>query len=95
VFDDAAIVAGLAQVGEHFDIVRTFQPRSVNDLAICISLIRPGKRYLIGKPRAMIDREIWLKTQLFSFKKAHAFAYAVSIVVQLNLLVESLDQGAE
>jgi hypothetical protein len=87
-FDEPVVVAALAHIGGHFDIVRSIRPRSVIDLAVCLSLIRPGKRYLIGRSRAMIDREIWQKSTEFYFKKAHAVAYAAAIVVQLNLLVE-------
>ncbi len=90
-FDDATIVGALAHIGEHFDIVRTIRPRNITDLAICIALVRPGKRYLVRKNRELIDREIWLKTEKYYFKKTHAIAYAASLVVQLNLLIESLD----
>jgi hypothetical protein len=86
--NDPDIVCDLAHIGSHYDIVHSIQPTSIEDLAVCLALIRPGKRHLIGKPRKEIDREIWKKTEKFYFKKSHAISYAAAIVVQLNLLVE-------
>jgi hypothetical protein len=88
VFNDRAVVSALAHISEHYNIVRTIQPKSIEDLAVCLALIRPGKRYLIGKPRDEIDREIWTKTIKFYFKRSHAISYAAAIIVQLNLLIE-------
>jgi hypothetical protein len=88
VFNDTDIVNSLAHLAGHFDVVQFIQPRSIEDLAICIALTRPGKMHLIGKLRSDIDQEIWVKTDKYHFKKSHAIAYASAIVVQLNLLVE-------
>lgn len=88
VLDDRDVVAKLAHIHDYYDIVQMIQPKSVVDLAICIALPRPGKAHLIGQPRNVIDREIWTKSDQFCFKKAHAISYALSIVVQLNLLIE-------
>jgi hypothetical protein len=86
--DDPEIVGMLAHIKNHFDIVQFIKPRSIEDLAIVIALPRPGKVHLIGKPRHVIDAEIWLKSDQYYFKKPHAISYAASIVVQLNLIVE-------
>ena len=88
IFQDKDIVQAIAQVGNRFDVVSSIQPSNVDDLAVCIALIRPGKAHLIGKPRHVIDAEIWKKTDGYYFKKSHAYAYALAIVVQMNLLVE-------
>jgi hypothetical protein len=87
-FEDDAIVGQLAHVADHFDVVQQIKPHSILDLAVCIALPRPGKTHLIGKPRSEIDRNIWIKTDLYYYKKPHAIAFAASIVVQLNLLIE-------
>lgn len=83
------LVALMVHIGEHFGVVQSIKPTSVEDLAVVLALMRPGKRHLLGKNRAEIDAEIW-KTEgaAFQFKRAHALAYAVSIVVQMNLLCE-------
>jgi hypothetical protein len=88
VFQDRDIVAGLAHVSRHFDILQKIKPKSIEDLAICIALVRPGKAHLIHKSRQEIDQEIWTKADKFAFKRAHGISYAATIVVQLNLLVE-------
>lgn len=91
-FADPLIVDQLAHLKGNFDIVAQIQPQNIEDLAVCLALIRPAKRSLIGKPRAEIDANIWLTTTAHYFKRAHAIAYAVSIVVQLNLLIEQIQK---
>jgi hypothetical protein len=83
------IVKMLVHIGEHFGTVQSIQPQSVEDLAVVLALMRPGKRHLVGRPRHEIDAEIWkAEGDRFVFKRAHALAYAVSIVVQMNLICE-------
>jgi hypothetical protein len=38
-------------------------------------------------------KEVWIKptTDEYFFKKAHAFAYALSVVVHINLICEQLN----
>lgn len=88
---DPDIVGMLAHIHSHFDVVDVIKPQSVNDLAVVLALIRPGKRHLLHKTRAEIDADIWKQPAdgTYYFKKAHAIAYAVSITVQMNLLVEA------
>lgn len=88
VFENPDIVSQLAHIGNYFDVIKSIRPRSIEDLAVCIALIRPGKKHLIGRPRSEIDQEIWIKTEKYYFKKSHSYSYAAAIVVQLNLLVE-------
>lgn len=87
-FLDKDIVDQLAHLHEHFSVLESIRPVSIMDLAVCIAIVRPGKRYLIGAPRSKINNEIWKQTSAYHYKKSHAVAYAASIVVQLNLLVE-------
>jgi hypothetical protein len=90
--EDEEIVGSLAHIRDHFDTVLTIRPRSIMDLAVCLAIMRPGKRHLIGRPRHEIDAEIWLPVQAYHYKKSHSVAYAASIVVQLNLLVEQANE---
>lgn len=87
-FLEADVVAHLNQVRDHIDILQVIKPKSIIDLAICIALIRPAKKYLLRCSRDKIDREIWTKADTYYYKKSHAVAFAASIVVQLNLMVE-------
>lgn len=64
---------------------------SVEELAMFIAIIRPGKKYLIDSVLKngwkSIEDKIWLKEENgFQFKKSHSIAYALSIVSCLNTL---------
>lgn len=82
----------LFHLNGHGDIVRKTRPASVEQLAAVLAMIRPAKRYLIGKPWTTIMKEVWTKptTGEYFFKKAHGTAYAVAIVAQMNLICESI-----
>lgn len=85
----------LFQLNGHGDILRKLKPRSIEELAIVIALIRPAKKYLIGQDWATIRSEVWKKpaNDEYYFKKAHSFSYASAIVVQMNLICEKLMKG--
>lgn len=90
------IVERLAHLREHFGTVRAVKPRSIEDIAVALALVRPGKRHLTYRPRAEIDAEIWQPDNNgYVFKRAHAIAYAVSIVVQLNLICDQIAEQIE
>ena len=82
----------LFHVNGHGSILREMKPRSVEQLAAVLAVIRPAKRYLIGKDWTTVMNEVWVKPQSdeYFFKKAHAVAYAAAIVVQMNLICENL-----
>lgn len=82
------IVETLYHINKHYDIVSAYEPRSVIQLAMILALIRPAKRYLLGREWSEIEPHIWTKpdNHEYHFKKAHAVAFATVIVVQLNLL---------
>ena len=82
----------LFQLNGHGDVLKKTCPTSVEQLAAVLAMIRPAKRYLIGKDWTTIMNEVWTKptTDEYFFKKAHAVAYAVAITVQMNLLCEEL-----
>ncbi|CAM6054966.1 unnamed protein product [Sphagnum tenellum] len=99
-FGDKNVVKQLQHIRNYFWIVDSIKPKSVEDLAVIIALIRPGKKHLVGKPRDQIDAEIWLPVagddgEGYSFKKSHAHAFSLSIVVQLNLLIEKFSDKPE
>ncbi len=70
----------------YYELIQKYLPSNVEELAILLSLIRPGKQHLQGKSLDEIKEEIWEPTEGYYFKKAHAFAYALSVIVKLNLL---------
>ena len=94
--DMPEVVEKLAHIHSHYGVVQAIRPRSVEDLAVVLAMIRPGKKHLFGKSRQEIDSEIWLPdANGYTFKKSHSLAYALSIAVQLNLLVEQLTEQIE
>jgi hypothetical protein len=85
----------LFHVNGHGSVLRSMKPKSVEELAAVLAVIRPAKRYLIGKPWTEVNKEVWQKpeTDEYFFKKSHAVAYATAIVVQMNLICESISYG--
>ncbi len=82
----------LFHVNGHGGILRETQPKTVEQLAAVLAMIRPAKRHLIGKDWTTIMKEVWIKPENddYFFKKSHATAYAVAIVVQMNLICEEI-----
>lgn len=81
------IIEQLFHIHNHADIVMRMRPRSVEQLAMVLAVIRPGKKHLQGRSWEEIDREVWLKTDdSYSFKKSHSLSYATAIVLQMNKL---------
>lgn len=85
----------LFHVNGHGAILRLMKPKSIEQLAAVLAMIRPAKRYLIGKSWDEVMKEVWVKPQNdeYYFKKAHAIAYAAAVVVQMNQICESISYG--
>ncbi len=85
----------LFHVNGHGSILREMKPESVEQLAAVLAMIRPAKRYLIGKDWTTVMNEVWTKPENdeYYFKKSHATAYAMAIVVQMNLICEKISYG--
>ena len=92
-FQHSEIVEQLFHIHDHFNIVSQMKPQSVEQLAMVLAIIRPAKRSLLGESWQSIQKQVWLKPidNSYYFKKSHAVSYALAIVVQLNLLVESIN----
>jgi hypothetical protein len=74
------------------DVLRKTRPTSVEQLAAVLAMIRPAKRYLIGKDWETIIKEVWEKptTDEYFFKKSHSFSYAMLVIVHMNLICEQI-----
>lgn len=89
--ESAVHVQKLFQLSKHYDLVSQVKPHSVQELADCIALIRPGKRFLLD---AYVENRNAIRTELYRrdpeakyyFKKSHAISYALTIVLQLHLI---------
>jgi DNA polymerase III alpha subunit len=85
----------LFHINGYGGLLRKQKPTSILELAVCLALIRPGKRYLQDLTKSDIMDQIWTKPTNgdYHFKKAHAVAYAMVIVVQMNLICEGISYG--
>ena len=74
----------------HDSLLKQLKPTSVEQLAATLAIIRPAKRHLANETWQTIETEVWKKPEdnSYYFKKAHAVAYAVSVVVHMNLICE-------
>jgi hypothetical protein len=89
---DPEFVSKLIHVNGHFDLLRQHFPDTMDKLAMVLALIRPSKRYLIGKTWRQINEEIWIKPeQGYYFKKAHAYGYAQLVMIHMNLLAQGTE----
>ena len=82
----------LFHVNGHSSILKEMQPKTVEQLAAILAMIRPAKRHLMGKTWDEVMKEVWTKpnNNEYYFKKSHATAYAVAVVVQMNLICEQI-----
>ena len=86
--NDKTTVDKLFHLNGHFNIVSTLKPKSIEQLAAVLAIIRPAKRYLMKQNWDDINANVWKRPNdgSYFFKKSHAVAYAQAIVVQMNLL---------
>ena len=83
----------LFHVGEHNTLLKKLSPKSIEQLAATLAIIRPAKRHLENETWDNIMKQVWTKPKdgSYFFKKAHAVAYAHAIVVHMNLICEQLE----
>jgi len=84
----------LFQLSKHGDILNTVKPKNIEELADVLAIIRPGKKQyakLYNSQRDATRRILYAKDENgYSFKKSHAIAYAMVIVLQLHLIEASI-----
>jgi hypothetical protein len=87
----------LFHVAGHSTILKQMKPKSIPQLAAVLAMIRPAKRSLVGQPWDTVMKEVWTKPEgnEYFFKKSHATAYAVGVVVHMNLLCEKFTTSLE
>ena len=91
--EDPAVCDQMFHINGYHNLIAKLKPNTIEELAMFLALLRPGKKHLIPvceeEGFQAIKDDIWIKTDdAYFFKKAHAVAYAHVIVVQLNLLCE-------
>jgi len=96
--EDPAVCDQMFHINGYHNLIAKLKPKTIEELAMFLALLRPGKKHLIPicekEGFQAIKNDIWVKTDdAYFFKKAHAVAYAHVIVVQLNLLCERVSYG--
>ena len=88
--EDKKTVDQLFHLNGHFSIVSKLKPKTIEQLAAVLAIIRPAKRYLLNQTWQDINEHVWEKPAdgSYFFKKSHAVAYAQAIVVQMNLITK-------
>lgn len=84
-------VEKLFQLHNHHALLVQVKPTSVQELADCITLIRPAKRHLIAdyvrNRKRVRDNHLYQRSgDAYAFKRSHAISYALTIVLQLHLI---------
>ncbi len=93
--EDDSFTNLLFHVNGHGSILREMKPKNIEQLGAVLAMIRPAKRYLIGKEWTTVMKEVWTKPENgeYYFKKSHAIAYATAVVVQMNQICENISYG--
>lgn len=76
-------------IGKHYDVMMSMPEKidSIARMAMFLSIIRPGKRHLVGKTWKEVAETVWNNDgDGYQFKKSHSIAYAHLVVVHINLL---------
>jgi hypothetical protein len=78
----------LVHVGNYTELLKTMRPDSIPRMAAFISIIRPGKAHLQGKPWDQVFASVWDgdDSRGFVFKQSHAISYAALVSLHMNLL---------
>lgn len=86
------VVEQLFHLNNYFWLLEKMKPTTIMQLAMCLALIRPGKKHLIDLDWCVIEKTIWEPTEEYYFKKSHAIAYANIIKVHLNLIEDKINR---
>jgi hypothetical protein len=86
---DKTVVEKLFHIKKHFELVSKCKPKCIEDLADILALIRPNKILLADKyikSKSEVRKVLYEKIDESDLRKSHAIAYALNIVLQMNLI---------
>jgi hypothetical protein len=68
--------------------IATMMPDSIPRMAMFLSVLRPGKKHLLGRPWKEIAETVWEKTDddTYAFKHSHSIAYATLVALHMNIV---------
>lgn len=78
----------LVHIGSYTNLLQDMKPDSIPRMAAFISIIRPGKAHLQGKPWDEVFASVWDgdDSKGFVFKRSHSISYAALVALHMNLL---------
>ena len=90
--DNRDFVSKIIHIGNHYDLIHKM-PEPINSIprmAMFLAVIRPAKRYLVGRTWKEVAKEVWEKddSDVYSFKRSHSISYAFLVVIHMNLISE-------
>ena len=90
---DSAWTQQLVHVGNYTELLKQMKPDSIPRMAAFISIIRPGKAHLQGKPWTEVFDSVWDgdNSRGFVFKRSHAISYAALVALHMNLLSQPVE----
>lgn len=87
---EAEFVRQIIHIANYPAQIALAMPDSIPRMAMFLSVLRPGKKHLQGKPWAEIAETVWIKTDSeYCFRHSHAVAYAVLVGLHMNLIDEA------
>ena len=86
--NEKEFVEQLIHIGNYHMQLAQCMPDSIPRMAMFLSVIRPAKRHLLGRPWKEIAETVWDKTDNdeYAFKQAHAISYAVLVALHMNIV---------
>jgi DNA polymerase III alpha subunit len=94
-FEYEEITDQLFHIKGYSHLLQKYKPRCAEDLAMILAMIRPAKAYLQGTEWDKVRTEIWDKSldrTAYHFKRSHSIAYALAVIINLNLLIEKMSK---
>ena len=90
----------LTHLANYHHLCVMYPPQSVEDISCLLALIRPRKKYLVGRLWEEIQNKVWEKLDTeddthYFFKKSHAVAFAVLVILHAQLIARKLGEGEE
>jgi hypothetical protein len=89
---DENFVKQLIHIGNYYDLISKLpQPiTSIEELALFLAIIRPGKKYLQGLPWDIVRKTVWDRenTDGYAFRKSHALSYSILVTLHMAILEE-------
>ena len=90
----------LTHLAKYHHLCEMYPPQSVEDIACMIAVIRPRKKYLVGRPWDELKAKVWEKLDTedekhYFFKKSHAVAFGVLVILHAQLIARHLGEDEE